>query len=553
MAPMSRCRSFAKLWALLLAPLFAASCAAANLETYNKAGYAPRGIVPDTEPRWEVIDPFLLVSKWKPANGTATDILVQRYRDYVAQGNAQDNSHGLLPTWWNPGDRDYDPSYLGISSVAVRVWAPAAFRGSCQWKIGGRDLVADCSQAQVVNACTFTAGCEVSIGFGGQPPMIFSIQPRHMIIATAGDSYASGEGVPDIRSSYIPHFATLQNARWTDQRCHRSLFSGHALAALLYTQLNRHVAVSYLSYACSGALLINGFLLPYQGEDPEDPEDPVDPQWYRLARQLRGRQPDFFTVSFGGNDLDFAGIVQDVIGDSDADFVKPLQDKVAQKMFALMPAIHAAGGAEKGAIRARHVIMVGYPNPLELIDHESDETAHLSFEQKAERINKCTGMFPLTVHFVPSGLARVVSVWGGDFTARKIQAIDEHVVAPLRKLSHLLGEALGADPADIIAESFDTTYLHHGFCAPGLNTDETPTRWINILGDSFRTQGTFNISGAMHPNIRGQAAIAKEILKRIVRHECDENLIGPAFLHTEVCSRDGKQGWLSYVGLPDDL
>lgn len=107
-------------------------------------------------------------------------------------------------------------------------------------------------------------------------------QVREVIVAAVGDSYASGEGVPDIpaqiefvdgdvkrkeaiglgsrelRSAY-------NAAHWVERNCHRSFLSSQARAVIHYAAAHPKTETTMLHVACSGAEVISGLLGPYSG------------------------------------------------------------------------------------------------------------------------------------------------------------------------------------------------------------------------------------------------------------------------------------------------
>ena len=126
-----------------------------------------------------------------------------------------------------------------------------------------------------------------------------------LFIVGMGDSFASGEGNPDVPGALLagPHrrlrcqreqccaqrairrasatgrrSATRtfieENARWQDQACHRSLYSHQLRAALQLAVEDPHRAVTFVGVACSGAETVFGLFLRYKGHEwvPNPPE-----------------------------------------------------------------------------------------------------------------------------------------------------------------------------------------------------------------------------------------------------------------------------------------
>ena len=171
-----------------------------------------------------------------------------------------------------------------------------------------------------------------------------------MLIAAMGDSFASGEGNPDVPVEFgdARRFRNLYplrkenhaggSAQWTDRLCHRSLYGQHLRAALQIGVENRRAAVTFLDYSCSGATIENGILGPQDYVEREDPAGSITPSPYSqllserairtLLRELCLEKPDtkkgllilsrraippchidFLFLTVGGNDVGFSNIV----------------------------------------------------------------------------------------------------------------------------------------------------------------------------------------------------------------------------------------------------
>ena len=118
-----------------------------------------------------------------------------------------------------------------------------------------------------------------------------------LFIVGMGDSFASGEGNPDVPVRFSPERTTDygigannarltgyparigdwkkigdrrfidENARWQDQACHRSLYSHQLRAALQIAIEDPHRAVTFVGFACSGAETTFGLFLDYKGNE----------------------------------------------------------------------------------------------------------------------------------------------------------------------------------------------------------------------------------------------------------------------------------------------
>lgn len=107
-----------------------------------------------------------------------------------------------------------------------------------------------------------------------------NIKPKLKIILGLGDSYAAGQGAPDIPTvwnkfniskwplgdSNLPiinrYVANEGSAQWYSNKCNRSYFSPQSLAALKIARKNPHIIVSFVHLACTGAEVVDGILAP---------------------------------------------------------------------------------------------------------------------------------------------------------------------------------------------------------------------------------------------------------------------------------------------------
>lgn len=153
------------------------------------------------------------------------------------------------------------------------------------------------------------------------------------LIAGLGDSFASGEGNPDIPATYndgrvetdkiagIKRIVPKKDSSavvWLDKSCHRSLYSYTFKTALQIALANPQQAVTYVSYACSGAEtkhIINSY------------QNGNEPQINALKRVLcpKGklvngrcttayvRKIDYLLLSTGGNDVGFADFAANIV------------------------------------------------------------------------------------------------------------------------------------------------------------------------------------------------------------------------------------------------
>ena len=150
----------------------------------------------------------------------------------------------------------------------------------------------------------YPAGLKITVEVGGRRIADTVAKVQDLLIAGMGDSFASGEGNPDIPVRFSRERAAdygrlgkddglggyparvgdwqkigdakfiEENARWLDQACHRSLYSHQLRAALQLAIEEPTRAVTYVGVACSGAETTFGLFLRYKGNEwvPSPPD-----------------------------------------------------------------------------------------------------------------------------------------------------------------------------------------------------------------------------------------------------------------------------------------
>jgi hypothetical protein len=149
-------------------------------------------------------------------------------------------------------------------------------------------------------------GAWISVEIGGRLVAETAARVTDLFIVGIGDSFASGEGNPDVPVRFSPDRTAdygvgtgkmrlsgyparigdwseigdkkfiEENARWHDQACHRSLYSHQLRAALQLAIEDPHRAVTFAGFACSGAETTFGLFLAYRGNEwvPNPPDLP---------------------------------------------------------------------------------------------------------------------------------------------------------------------------------------------------------------------------------------------------------------------------------------
>jgi hypothetical protein len=173
------------------------------------------------------------------------------------------------------------------------------------------------------------------------------------VIAVLGDSYASGEGSPDVHGNHswlgdlfapeclqIPFtpapcypekwwapdawyegreafFPQQDDEGWQDdaRRCHRSSKAPGPHAAMLLAERFRDVRIEVLDFACGGSEIGPGMLEGWAGPEPPFGAPNLGSQIHAVRdyAAATGRHIDATVVNIGGNDGEFAELVKECL------------------------------------------------------------------------------------------------------------------------------------------------------------------------------------------------------------------------------------------------
>ncbi|HLK80204.1 MAG TPA: hypothetical protein VKT99_01735 [Xanthobacteraceae bacterium] len=297
--------------------------------------------------------------------GWARDIMGRLCLDRIGQIADQCMRDGVREDYLNPADH----------LIEVRLTGVVPPGATCAWTFGPEGgaafstASADCD-APVRARAPYgkPAKATVDIAPPGEAARRASadIAVRDLLIAGLGDSIASGDGNPDrpvvladegfcfrrfalaANAEYfrpgragfsgdracdadpgfgsdLPAWARL-SARWMNGACHRSLYSYQLRAALALAIENPHLAVTFLPLGCTGATIADGLLSGQRSRElncggdgaPCPTTMPAQVTQLRaiMARAQRGqpaRMLDLVFLTVGANDINFSGLVADII------------------------------------------------------------------------------------------------------------------------------------------------------------------------------------------------------------------------------------------------
>jgi hypothetical protein len=432
--------------------------------------------------------------------------------------------------------------------VVVRLAGPVPVGATCAWSFddgdGPQTSTFDCAEPinlRVRYGRTTAATVDVSSGPEAPQRVSTEIAVRDIFIAGLGDSIASGEGNPDraialadegfcFRSYlgaataqyYRPSRAgykggraceapdTLQNwqhqsALWFNSACHRSLYSYQTRTALALAVRYQHIAVTYLPLACTGATIPDGLFGPQRAREcpPTKSATPcqgtVNAQLNELRAALaaaKKRQPDrnldLILLSIGANDINFSGLVADVIVDTPIERAlfrrTGVIGSVDDSRAALARDLPQSFGKMRDALKSlvggdlSHVVYVSYANPTlagggaRCPGGRAGFDIHPSFNAEPQRLANVSGY------------------------------IQNEFLPQLKALALCQSGVLCRDPASdrmTFVDSHQAAFADHGFCARAESDPDFDRECFSARGESFDPD---IVTAANQPMLCGRSA-----------------------------------------------
>jgi hypothetical protein len=294
------------------------------------------------------------------------------------------------------------------------------------------------------------------------------------------------------------------SALWFNAACHRSLYSYQTRTALALAVRYPHIAVTYLPLACTGATIADGLFGSQRarectpGRSLSTCQGGVNGQLGELREALtaaKRRQPDrkldLVLLSIGANDINFSGLVSDVIvdtptertlfkrsgligsvDDSRSELMRDLPQDFAKLREALKPLVGDLS----------HVIYTSYGNPALMAGGtpcpggRAGFDIHPSFNANPQRLANVTAF--VENEFLPtlSALAQCTSgVLCRDPRTDRMTFVDAHQAA----------------------------FANHGFCARADTDPPFDRECFSPKGDSFNPD---IVSAANQPLLCGRSA-----------------------------------------------
>lgn len=433
--------------------------------------------------------------------------------------------------------------------VTVRLTGATPVGAVCAWTFDDGDAprqsTIDCGEPVNLRVrYGRTTAVTVDVSSGADTPsqrIAGEIAVRDIFIAGLGDSVASGEGNPDrpvalsdegfcFRSYlggpsaqyYRPNRASfkggracesegnnMQNwqaagAQWLNPACHRSLYSYQTRAAIALAVQNPQIAVTYLPLACTGATIPEGMFgsqrarecvvgrngLTCQGTVNAQVAELRDALTAAVQRQP-ARQLDLVLLSIGANDIEFSGLVANVIVDNSTeralsrrtgiiasldDARAALQSSLPQGFSKLRQALKPLVGGDLS-----RVVYVSYGNPAlangaPCPGGRAGFDVHPSFNADPQRLADVTNF------------------------------VESEFLPQIKKLALCTGGILcsngGADRMTFV-DQHQAAFANHGFCARAETDPAFDRQCFSATGDSFVAD---MVDAANNPLVCGQGA-----------------------------------------------
>jgi hypothetical protein len=416
--------------------------------------------------------------------------------------------------------------------VTVRLTGAIPVGATCAWTFDDGDApqvsTFDCAEPvnlRVRYGRTTAANVEVSSGPEAPQRVATEIVVRDIFIAGLGDSIASGEGNPDRQIAlsdegfcfrnyldlgtaaaqyYRPSRAGYkggraceapdslqvwqrQSALWFNSACHRSLYSYQTRTALALAVQYPHIAVTYLPLACTGATIPDGLFGTQRAREclpaksGASCQGTVSAQLAELRTAVtaaKRRQPDrnldLILLSIGANDINFSGLVADVIVDTATERAlfrrTGVMGSVDDSRAALARDLPQSFGKLRDALKPlvggdlSRVVYVSYANPTlagggaPCPGGRAGFDIHPSFNAQPQRLASVSGY--VQNEFLPQLKALALCQSGilcRDPTGDRMTFVDAHQAA----------------------------FADHGFCARAQTDPEFDRECFSATGESF--------------------------------------------------------------------
>jgi len=411
--------------------------------------------------------------------------------------------------WVNWGDRSSGPALLdcAITITNGSLWT-CNFYGRHKYAKPG-NYVAKVIRTPpcvtgVLNNCLYQPADVVEYR---RPVKVASL--GDFIIASIGDSVASGEGNPEVPFR-LGHLAYWD---YGDDGCHGSLKSGAAKAAAEIRRSNPNTSVTFIDLACSGAIL---------GEVTDSTPHTATGQLAELAKYVPpDRAIDALIISVGANDMCAPTLRYPKKGKCGFDSV--LYECFINGICSIDP--HYLSILNKSIAK----IPQGYLNLQERLDCTGRQLSSGCTPIQVTQIIQINRSLPssgihVTEYFDPTTIADLSNPGNWQYPDVEQTKQCTHVVLNsgiwdfaqnniVKPLNTTIRSAVEFN-SWINVGGIESDFLGHGYCQ-NLSDNSNKQRWVITLNDTSLMLGSTPILGTAHPNTYGHDAYSKRLVKSI--------------------------------------
>lgn len=466
-------------------------------------------------------------------------------------------------TNYDSNRRSYDKAYIQEPTEwKIKLSSSLPDTSQCEWFINDIKAIGQGTCHEFFPEKPIKNGDVVSLKSGSENKIDrVTIDVKDLLVVGLGDSYASGEGMPD-----VPKKSLQRKSQWLDKKCHRSLLSAQSLTAARLAASNLHRSVTFVSRACSGAKIDEVHNLEQKHKTKEAQLSAIKTDL--CLDKLKGgvcegkiRQPDLVLLSIGGNDAHFAPMIKNTelwhitrgrnSNELDDRRLK-MRDEGLKFIWERFPSLaDTLLDPIKGFDKAT-IIHVNYPNPLFKNGAEGEickdgrqpiwNFPGINMTQREYTALRDDLIMPLTGHVGKSpmdvedyqlGLRQIdiaISCFvNSNSSQNKISEMTPKEIksfALKANCEKYWKDGIGFNTFDtgrwrysmarneikqpiIQSPSFKEKMIQlPGFVVNGicLDTTDVKGRWFNISSDTRESDGSFH--GIFHPNIYGQLFLA---------------------------------------------
>lgn len=467
--------------------------------------------------------------------GWAHDMVGRLCLDGIGQIADQCVRDGVRENYLNPADHSVEFRLTGVLPAgAACTWsfgpegdaAPATTKAECDAPVAMRVLHGKPTKVTV------------DIAAPGEPirRAATNVAVRDLLIAGLGDSIASGDGNPDRpvalsdagfcfrrfapggsaeyfrpgRAGFSgdkacdgdsaasgndrPEWARL-SARWLNAACHRSLYGYQLRAALALAIENPHLAVTFLPLACTGATINDGLFNGQGarelgcGSAPCPTTTPAQITQLRAiaARAQRGqpaRTLDLVFLTIGANDINFSGLVADII-------IEARAERALFSRAGIISSVEAAQATLSGKLPADFAKLRAALKPL--VNNALERVVFVSYGNPA--LNPGGGACSGGRHGFDIHPAFGVD---GERLRRVVAFVQDRFLPALKEIATCAAHGACQTPSEAMTfvDSHQAAFEGHGFCARAETDPPFDRECFSPEGKSFNDS---LVDGATEP------------------------------------------------------